>query len=531
MGTGAEIGIAVGGVALFAFIIISWIIGTANGFNSKGQAVDAQWHQVETEYQRRLDLIPNLVAVAQGAQQQEIIVFGKIARFLRLLVAVSHSRSQQNSGHIPQRHLPLTFDRSPKYRVGVSHMIRLIAVLLGTVLVLATVSCGLVGATCEPSPALITLSPAAGIPELSSAAASADDLLVAYAFEQSGDGSRQGNVLVIDAANGNVKLRIPGDRALFEPDGHHLIVLDASDKTAGSTRVRRIDLSTFRDTAVTAVPGSYNLGFVAANGPWLALWGVDLDGALLDAATLALLGRFTLSSPSEAVRKILDDHTVLLQSSYPAGDTKPLALDVTSHERRPTELGWADYPANKAVVEAAGATWSVYLTGAGGEAASISTGDRSAARPTRCFDLGSGRADWQLFSAARLGAVVAVSGRTGRLLRLDESSGAWSGGWSLTGSAGHPVPPARAAPDGLTIFIPMDFGLVAVALEPTQERWRSLTTAPPESIAVSPDGKRVYAVADAGRHLYVLDAQSGRVLGLIAVPVLKWGFLFEILGR
>ena len=46
---------------------------------TKSQAVDAQWSQVETQYQRRYDLIPNLVSSVKGMMQQEQAVFLAIA--------------------------------------------------------------------------------------------------------------------------------------------------------------------------------------------------------------------------------------------------------------------------------------------------------------------------------------------------------------------------------------------------------------------------------------------------------------------
>jgi LemA protein len=42
-------------------------------------AVDAQWAQVEAQYQRRLDLVPNLVSSVQGIFTQEKEVFIAIA--------------------------------------------------------------------------------------------------------------------------------------------------------------------------------------------------------------------------------------------------------------------------------------------------------------------------------------------------------------------------------------------------------------------------------------------------------------------
>jgi LemA protein len=53
--------------------------GFYNSLQTKTQAIDAQWAQVETQYQRRLDLIPNLVNTVKGFFAQEQTVFGQIA--------------------------------------------------------------------------------------------------------------------------------------------------------------------------------------------------------------------------------------------------------------------------------------------------------------------------------------------------------------------------------------------------------------------------------------------------------------------
>lgn len=59
-------------IGLYAWSIYNKMI-TAN------EAVDNQWAQVETQYQRRFDLIPNLVESVKGAMQQEQKVFGDLA--------------------------------------------------------------------------------------------------------------------------------------------------------------------------------------------------------------------------------------------------------------------------------------------------------------------------------------------------------------------------------------------------------------------------------------------------------------------
>lgn len=52
-------------VGLF-LILFSWIKGVYNNIVTMDEGVTAQWHQVETQYQRRMDLIPNLVNTVKG---------------------------------------------------------------------------------------------------------------------------------------------------------------------------------------------------------------------------------------------------------------------------------------------------------------------------------------------------------------------------------------------------------------------------------------------------------------------------------
>jgi LemA protein len=53
-----------------AFLVMS-VIGSYNGLVGLSQGVDAKWAQVQTVYQRRADLIPNLVATVSGAANFE----------------------------------------------------------------------------------------------------------------------------------------------------------------------------------------------------------------------------------------------------------------------------------------------------------------------------------------------------------------------------------------------------------------------------------------------------------------------------
>lgn len=65
-------------LALIAFFALS-LVGSYNGFITQSQMVDQQWAQVETQYQRRFDLIPNLVKSVEGIMKQEQKIFGDLA--------------------------------------------------------------------------------------------------------------------------------------------------------------------------------------------------------------------------------------------------------------------------------------------------------------------------------------------------------------------------------------------------------------------------------------------------------------------
>jgi len=60
-------------------LLVLWGIAKYNGFVKGGEAITAQWAQVENQYQRRFDLIPNIVNTVKGVAQQEQKVFGDIA--------------------------------------------------------------------------------------------------------------------------------------------------------------------------------------------------------------------------------------------------------------------------------------------------------------------------------------------------------------------------------------------------------------------------------------------------------------------
>ncbi len=60
------------GILIFLGVaVLLWGVGIYNSLVTKDQACNAQWSQVENVYQRRADLIPNLVSTVSGAANFE----------------------------------------------------------------------------------------------------------------------------------------------------------------------------------------------------------------------------------------------------------------------------------------------------------------------------------------------------------------------------------------------------------------------------------------------------------------------------
>src|SRR5215472_8863182 len=85
MGTGTKIALGIVGVIVLLLIVFgSAIAGTYNSLVQLDQATQAQWGQVQNVYQRRADLVPNLVNTVKGAANFE----------QQTLTAVTEARSK-----------------------------------------------------------------------------------------------------------------------------------------------------------------------------------------------------------------------------------------------------------------------------------------------------------------------------------------------------------------------------------------------------------------------------------------------------
>jgi LemA protein len=115
MGTGTKIALGIVGVIVLLLIVFgSAIAGTYNSLVQLDQATQAQWGQVQNVYQRRADLVPNLVNTVKGAANFE----------QQTLTAVTEARSKV--GQVTQGAMqniindPQAFQRFEQAQAGLS---------------------------------------------------------------------------------------------------------------------------------------------------------------------------------------------------------------------------------------------------------------------------------------------------------------------------------------------------------------------------------------------------------------------------
>ncbi len=113
MSKGSVIGLGIlGAVVAIAIVLGLSVQGTYNSIVAQQQNVEAQWGQVENVYQRRADLIPNLVATVKGYAAHESGV----------LEAVTASRAQVGSMRVTPDILnnPAEFQKFQQAQAGLT---------------------------------------------------------------------------------------------------------------------------------------------------------------------------------------------------------------------------------------------------------------------------------------------------------------------------------------------------------------------------------------------------------------------------
>ena len=91
-------------IILAVVIVVGvWFLSVYNSLISANEKVAGQWAQVESQYQRRVDLIPNLVGSVKGVMKQEQAIFNSLAEArTKYAGAVSTNDKIKASGELEQ---------------------------------------------------------------------------------------------------------------------------------------------------------------------------------------------------------------------------------------------------------------------------------------------------------------------------------------------------------------------------------------------------------------------------------------------
>lgn len=106
------------GIGLVALVVLlgAWTASSYNHLVALGQAVNAQWGQVENVYQRRADLVPNLVATVKGAAAFEKDTYVAVAEARARVGQVASASA--GTGAVPQD--PAAFQKFQQAQDGLS---------------------------------------------------------------------------------------------------------------------------------------------------------------------------------------------------------------------------------------------------------------------------------------------------------------------------------------------------------------------------------------------------------------------------
>ncbi len=94
--------IVIGVIALALFFGISWGIKTGNNMVSMEEGVSSAWSQVENVYQRRADLIPNLVSTVKGYAAHENETLTAVVEARAKATSVTVDPTKLNAASIQQ---------------------------------------------------------------------------------------------------------------------------------------------------------------------------------------------------------------------------------------------------------------------------------------------------------------------------------------------------------------------------------------------------------------------------------------------
>src|SRR4051812_1697546 len=109
-------GLFIGGILLFGLIIFMMYRGSYNTAVNLQENVDEKWGNVGASYQRRADLVPQLVATVKGAAENEKTILTQVTQARAGIVNAKTPEDMDIMGKKINTAINLAFEAYPQIR-------------------------------------------------------------------------------------------------------------------------------------------------------------------------------------------------------------------------------------------------------------------------------------------------------------------------------------------------------------------------------------------------------------------------------
>lgn len=108
--------VIVGVIVVGALAFVGWGTGVYDNAIQRQEAVNAQWADVQATYQRRADLVPNLVATVKGAAENERGILTAVTQARAGIVNAKTPEDLELAGRQINTAINLAFEAYPQIR-------------------------------------------------------------------------------------------------------------------------------------------------------------------------------------------------------------------------------------------------------------------------------------------------------------------------------------------------------------------------------------------------------------------------------
>lgn len=108
--------VIIGAIVIIGFMFVGWANGVYNTAVNLQEDTDAQWGNVQGAYQRRADLIPNLVATVKGAAENEKEILTQVTQARAGIVNAKTPEDMELMGKKINTAINLAFEAYPEIK-------------------------------------------------------------------------------------------------------------------------------------------------------------------------------------------------------------------------------------------------------------------------------------------------------------------------------------------------------------------------------------------------------------------------------